>query len=133
LSTGVVFGDVWRGGVAARPRVLADSDFSFIALSSEVVSGAVWDGLSSAMLSAAVASATVNIHVQTKIIVRFDFISFWLQSTLGDRHYKSTRSRVSFFMNKFRELGFIDYNGSGLEVHTSLLNAVLHDQPQIQT
>jgi hypothetical protein len=36
-------------------------------------------------------------------------------------------------MNKFRELGFIDYNGSGLEVHTSLLNAVLHDQPQIQT
>jgi hypothetical protein len=88
LSTGVVFGDVWRGGVAARPRVLADSDFSFIALSSEVVSGAVWNGLSSAMLSAAVASATVNIHVQTKIIVRFDFISFWLQSTLGDRHYK---------------------------------------------
>jgi len=39
----------------------------------------------------------------------------------------------NFFMNKFRELGFIDYNGSGLEVHTSLLNAVLHDQPQIQT
>jgi hypothetical protein len=88
LSTGVVFGDVWRGGVAARPRVLADSDFSFIALSSEVISGAVWDGLSSAMLSAAVASATVHIHVQTKIIVRFDFISFWLQSTLGDCHYK---------------------------------------------
>ena len=42
----------------------------------------------------------------------------------------TTRSRVSFFMNKFRKLGFIDYNGgpSGrLEVHSSLLNMVLHD------
>jgi CRP/FNR family cyclic AMP-dependent transcriptional regulator len=38
----------------------------------------------------------------------------------------TTRSRVSFFMNKFRKLGFIDYNG-GLEVHSSLLNVVLHD------
>ena len=37
-----------------------------------------------------------------------------------------TRSRVSFFMNKFRRLGFVDYNGSGLEVHSSLLNVVLH-------
>ena len=54
------------------------------------------------------------------------------QETLADM-IGTTRSRVSFFMNKFRELGFIDYNGSGLEVHTSLLNAVLHDQPQIQT
>ena len=45
----------------------------------------------------------------------------------------TTRSRVSFFMNKFRELGFIDYNGSSLEVHSSLLNAVLHDQPKIET
>ena len=44
----------------------------------------------------------------------------------------TTRSRVSFFMNKFRELGFIEYNGSGIEVHSSLLNAVLHDQPQIR-
>ena len=43
-----------------------------------------------------------------------------------------TRSRVSFFMNKFRKLGFIDYNGGGLEVHNSLLNAVLHDEPQIR-
>jgi CRP/FNR family transcriptional regulator, cyclic AMP receptor protein len=42
------------------------------------------------------------------------------------------RSRVSFFMNKFRKLGFIDYNGGGLEVHSSLLNAVLHDEPQIR-
>src|SRR3984885_8487327 len=48
----------------------------------------------------------------------------------------TTRSRVSFFMNKFRELGFIAYNGStegGIEIHSSLLNAVLHDQPQIKT
>ncbi len=40
----------------------------------------------------------------------------------------TTRSRVSFFMNRFRKLGFIDYEGgSGLEVHSSLLNIVLHD------
>jgi CRP/FNR family transcriptional regulator, cyclic AMP receptor protein len=42
----------------------------------------------------------------------------------------TTRSRVSFFMNRFRKLGFIQYNGqvtSGLEVHSSLLNVVLHD------
>ena len=38
----------------------------------------------------------------------------------------TTRSRVSFFMNKFRRLGFIEYNG-GLSVHSSLLNVVLHD------
>jgi CRP-like cAMP-binding protein len=38
----------------------------------------------------------------------------------------TTRSRVSFFMNKFRKLGFIHYNG-GLEVHNSLLSVVLHD------
>jgi CRP/FNR family cyclic AMP-dependent transcriptional regulator len=42
----------------------------------------------------------------------------------------TTRSRVSFFMNKFRKLGLIDYNGH-LEVHTSLLNVVLHDDPHI--
>jgi len=49
----------------------------------------------------------------------------------------TTRSRVSFFMNKFRRLGFIEYNGSeysgGIEVHSSLLNVVLYDQPQIRT
>ena len=40
----------------------------------------------------------------------------------------TTRSRVSFFMNRFRKLGFIDYDGgSGLQVHSSLLNVVLHD------
>ncbi len=47
----------------------------------------------------------------------------------------TTRSRVSFFMNKFRKLGFIAYNGGiegGIEVHSSLLNVVLHDQPQIK-
>ena len=44
----------------------------------------------------------------------------------------TTRSRVSFFMNKFRKLGFIEYNGK-LEVHNSLLNVVLHDKPEIKT
>ena len=40
----------------------------------------------------------------------------------------TTRSRVSFFMNRFRKLGFIDYDGgSGLQVHSALLNVVLHD------
>jgi CRP/FNR family cyclic AMP-dependent transcriptional regulator len=53
------------------------------------------------------------------------------QETLAEM-IGTTRSRVSFFMNKFRKLGFIHYNG-GIEVHSSLLNAVLHDQPQIKT
>ena len=52
------------------------------------------------------------------------------QETLAEM-IGTTRSRVSFFMNKFRELGLIDYNG-GIEVHRSLLNVVLHDQPQIE-
>jgi len=39
----------------------------------------------------------------------------------------TTRSRVSFFMNRFRKLGFVDYGVSGLQVHSSLLNVVLHD------
>ena len=39
----------------------------------------------------------------------------------------TTRSRVSFFMNRFRKLGFVDYDESGLQVHSSLLNIVLHD------
>jgi len=43
----------------------------------------------------------------------------------------TTRSRVSYFMNKFRKLGLIDYSGHHLEVHASLLNFVLHDQPHI--
>ncbi len=53
------------------------------------------------------------------------------QETLAEM-IGTTRSRVSFFMNKFRKLGFIDYNG-GIEVHSSLLNVVLHDQSQIKT
>jgi CRP/FNR family transcriptional regulator, cyclic AMP receptor protein len=53
------------------------------------------------------------------------------QETLAEM-IGTTRSRVSFFMNKFRELGLIDYNGR-IEVHSSLLNVVLHDQPQIKT
>jgi CRP/FNR family transcriptional regulator, cyclic AMP receptor protein len=48
------------------------------------------------------------------------------QETLADM-IGTTRSRVSFFMNKFRRLGFIDYNGGGLYVNSSLLNVVLHD------
>jgi CRP/FNR family transcriptional regulator, cyclic AMP receptor protein len=51
------------------------------------------------------------------------------QETLAEM-IGTTRSRVSFFMNKFRRLGFIDYNGK-IEVHNSLLNAVLHDKPRI--
>ena len=47
------------------------------------------------------------------------------QETLAEM-IGTTRSRVSFFMNKFRKLGFIDYNG-GMHVHTSLLNVILHD------
>ena len=47
------------------------------------------------------------------------------QETLAEM-IGTTRSRVSFFMNKFRKLGFIDYNGT-LRVHSSLLNVVLHD------
>jgi hypothetical protein len=43
----------------------------------------------------------------------------------------TTRSRVSFFMNRFRKLGFIDYNG-GIHVNKSLLNVILHDQPSEQ-
>ena len=39
----------------------------------------------------------------------------------------TTRSRVSFFMNRFRKLGFLDYGESGIKVHSSLLNVVLHD------
>jgi CRP-like cAMP-binding protein len=39
----------------------------------------------------------------------------------------TTRSRVSFFMNRFRKMGFVDYDGDGLQVHSSLLNIVLHD------
>jgi CRP/FNR family transcriptional regulator, cyclic AMP receptor protein len=53
------------------------------------------------------------------------------QETLAEM-IGTTRSRVSFFMNKFRKLGFIEYNGK-LEVHNSLLNVVLYDQPPIKS
>jgi len=52
------------------------------------------------------------------------------QETLAEM-IGTTRSRVSYFMNKFRRLGFIEYNGH-LEVHSSLLNVVLHDIPRIR-
>jgi CRP/FNR family transcriptional regulator, cyclic AMP receptor protein len=52
------------------------------------------------------------------------------QETLAEM-IGTTRSRVSTFMNKFRKLGFIDYNGT-IHVHQSLLNAVLHDKPEIR-
>jgi len=49
------------------------------------------------------------------------------QETLAEM-VGTTRSRVSFFMNRFRKLGFIDYHaGDALQVHSSLLNIVLHD------
>ena len=47
------------------------------------------------------------------------------QETLAEM-VGTTRSRVNFFMNKFRKLGFIEYNG-GLKVNSSLLSVVLHD------
>jgi CRP/FNR family cyclic AMP-dependent transcriptional regulator len=52
------------------------------------------------------------------------------QETLAEM-IGTTRSRVSHFMNKFRQLGFINYNGT-LEVHSSLLSVVLHEQPEIK-
>ncbi|MGB7827825.1 MAG: helix-turn-helix domain-containing protein, partial [Pseudolabrys sp.] len=52
------------------------------------------------------------------------------QETLAEM-IGTTRSRVSFFMNKFRKLGLIDYNGR-IEIHTSLLNVVLHEEPHIR-
>ena len=52
------------------------------------------------------------------------------QETLAEM-IGTTRSRVSYFMNKFRKLGLIGYNGK-IEVHNSLLNAVLHEKPEIE-
>jgi CRP/FNR family cyclic AMP-dependent transcriptional regulator len=53
------------------------------------------------------------------------------QETLADM-IGTTRSRVSFFMNKFRRLGYIDYHIGRIEVKKALLNSVLHDHPQIR-
>ena len=51
------------------------------------------------------------------------------QETLAEM-VGTTRSRVSYFMNRFRKLGFVEYNGD-LKVHSSLLNVVLYDKPQL--
>jgi len=48
------------------------------------------------------------------------------QETLAEM-IGTTRSRVSFFMNRFREMGFIEYNSGGMHVHSSLISVVLHD------
>jgi CRP/FNR family transcriptional regulator, cyclic AMP receptor protein len=53
------------------------------------------------------------------------------QETLAEM-IGTTRSRVSFFMNRFRKLGYIEYNGK-LEIHNSLLNVILYDNPQVRT
>ena len=53
------------------------------------------------------------------------------QETLAEM-IGTTRSRVSSFMNKFRKLGFIEYNGD-LRVHNSLLNVILHDAPDLRS
>jgi CRP/FNR family cyclic AMP-dependent transcriptional regulator len=53
------------------------------------------------------------------------------QETLAEM-IGTTRSRVSHFMNKFRKLGYVEYNGK-LEIHNSLLNVVLYDKPEIKT
>jgi CRP-like cAMP-binding protein len=48
------------------------------------------------------------------------------QETLAEM-IGTTRSRVSFFLNRFREMGFIEYDGDGMQVHSSLVSVVLHD------
>lgn len=57
-------------------------------------------------------------------------IGKYSQETLAEM-IGTTRSRVSFFMNKFRKLGYIEYNGK-LEIRNSLLNVVLYDKPEIR-
>jgi CRP/FNR family transcriptional regulator, cyclic AMP receptor protein len=52
------------------------------------------------------------------------------QETLAEM-IGTTRARVSFFMNKFRKMGLIDYDGHRLEIHSSLLDVILHDDPHI--
>jgi CRP-like cAMP-binding protein len=48
------------------------------------------------------------------------------QETLAEM-IGTTRSRVSFFLNRFRDLGFIEYDGGGMQIHSSLVSVVLHD------
>jgi CRP-like cAMP-binding protein len=64
-----------------------------------------------------------NFGQETKPIPLIAKIS---QETLAEM-IGTTRSRVSFFMNRFREMGFLDYSGSGVHVHSSLVSVVLHD------
>ena len=52
------------------------------------------------------------------------------QETLAEM-IGTTRSRVSFFMNRFRKMGLIEYNGQ-LRIHSALLNVILHDDPHIK-
>ena len=49
-----------------------------------------------------------------------------------DNPPKPLRFRVSNFMNKFRDLGFVSYSGSSIEVHSALLSVLLNDKPQIR-
>jgi CRP-like cAMP-binding protein len=59
-------------------------------------------------------------------LLRFDLLPRLSQELLAEM-VGTTRPRVNFFMNKFRKLGFIDYDGAGLRVHGSLLSIVLHE------
>ena len=58
-------------------------------------------------------------------------ITAWRLPLRRHAAFGTTRSRVSHFMNKFRKLGFIEYNGT-LAVHNSLLNVVLRDNPHLR-
>jgi CRP/FNR family cyclic AMP-dependent transcriptional regulator len=50
-----------------------------------------------------------------------------LMANFGQESIGTTRSRVSFFLNRFRDLGFIEYDGGGMHIHSSLVSVVLHD------
>jgi CRP/FNR family cyclic AMP-dependent transcriptional regulator len=67
------------------------------------------------------------IPVERETLFRLSLSANISQETLTEM-IGTTRSRVSFFMNRFRKLGFIDYHARDeLQVHSSLLNIVLHD------
>ena len=73
-----------------------------------------------------------DLQPRSKPFLIFDSeqVGLAVQETLAEM-IGTTRSRVSFFMNRFRKLGFISYNGK-IEVNSSLLNAVLYDKPEIK-
>ena len=54
------------------------------------------------------------------------------QETLAEM-IGTSRTHVNFFMNKFRQLGFIDYNGGDIKVKTSLSSMLLHEKPQVES